>query len=174
MEEDTTIDQYISKMLLNDEWGGHTEIVAFSEIYDVQIQVFDSLAAQQPIVRITTAEGGLTLSLLFSGDHYDWLMPKFEGDQEPEINHIVKKEDLENKKPADLKQIIRENKFPNDYSTKYTDETLRRILDYLKDGKYPESIENLGSQKWDSSKQWIYNEAKKLPQAKFDDAKRHF
>ena len=71
MEEDTTIDQYISKIFLNGEWGGHAEIVAFSEIYDVQIQVFDSLAAQQPIVRITTAERGLTLSLLFSSDHYD-------------------------------------------------------------------------------------------------------
>ena len=70
MEEDTTIDQYISKMLLNGKWGGHAEIVAFSEIYDVQIQVFDSLAAQHPIVRITTAEGGLKLSLIFSGDHY--------------------------------------------------------------------------------------------------------
>ena len=39
--------------------GGHAEIVAFSEIYDVQIQVFDSLAAQHPIVRITTSEEGL-------------------------------------------------------------------------------------------------------------------
>ena len=38
-------------------------------------------------------------------------MLKLEGDQELEIDHIVKKEDLENKKPADLKQIIRENKF---------------------------------------------------------------
>ena len=65
-------------MLLNSEWEGHAEIVAFSEIYDVQIQVFDSLAAQHPTVRITTAEGGLTLSLIFSGDHYDWLMPKYE------------------------------------------------------------------------------------------------
>ena len=64
-------------------------------------------------------------------------MPKFEGDQVPEIDHKVKKEDLENKKPADLKQIIRKNKFQNNYSTKYTDETLRSILDYLKDGKYP-------------------------------------
>ena len=68
--EDTTIDQYISKMPLNGKWGGHAEIAAFSEIYDVQIQVFDSLAAQHPIVRITTAEEGLKLSLLFSGDHY--------------------------------------------------------------------------------------------------------
>ena len=38
-------------------------------------------------------------------------MPKFEGDQEPEIDRIVKKEDLENKKLTDLTQIIRENKF---------------------------------------------------------------
>ena len=45
MEEDTTIDQYISKMPLNGKWGGHAEIVAFSEICEVQIQVFDSLAA---------------------------------------------------------------------------------------------------------------------------------
>ena len=70
MKEDTTIDQYISKMPLNVQWRGHAEIVAFSEIYEVQIQVFDSLAAQHPIVRITTAEEGLKLSLLFSGDHY--------------------------------------------------------------------------------------------------------
>ena len=102
-------------------------------------------------------------------------MPKFEGDQEPEINHIVKKEDLENKKPANLKQIIRENRFPNDYSTKYTDETLRSILDDLKDGKYPESIENLRKSK---NEIVLSNEStrkqKKLLQAKFHDAKRHF
>ena len=48
MEEDTTIDQYISKIPLNGQWGGHAEIVAFSEIYDVQMQVFDSFAAQHP------------------------------------------------------------------------------------------------------------------------------
>ena len=141
------MDQYISKMPLNGKWEGHAEIFAFSEIYNVQIQVFDSLPSQHLIVRITTAEGGLTLSWLFSGDHYDWLMPKFELGQEPEIDHIVKKEDLDNKNSADLKQIIRENKFPNDYSTKYTDETLRSILNYLKDGKYPESIENLRKSK---------------------------
>ena len=74
-------------------------------------------------------------------------MPKFEGDQEPEIDHIVKKEDLENKKLTDLTQIIRENKFLNDYSTKYTDETLRSILYYLNNGKYPEMIENLRKSK---------------------------
>ena len=74
-------------------------------------------------------------------------MLKFEVDREPEIDHIVKNENLENKKLAGLVQIIRENKFLNDYSIKYTDETLRSILNYLKDGKYPESIENLRKSK---------------------------
>ena len=100
-------------------------------------------------------------------------MPKFEGDQEPEIDHIVKKEDLENKKPADLKQIINENKFPNDYSTKYIDETLRSIFDYLKVGKYPVSIENLRRSKNEIVES---NEStrKKMMQAKFDDAEKTF
>ena len=64
-------------------------------------------------------------------------MLKFEGDREPEIDHIVKKEDLENKKLTGLTQIISENRFLNDYSIKYTNETLWSILDYLKDEKYP-------------------------------------
>ena len=71
-------------------------------------------------------------------------MLNFEVDREPEIDHIVKKEDSENKKLTSLTQIIKKkNKFLNDYSIKYTDETLWSILDYLKDGKYPESIEIL-------------------------------
>ena len=34
-------------------------------------------------------------------------MLKFEGDRKPEIDHIVKKKDLENKKLTGLTQIIR-------------------------------------------------------------------
>ena len=74
-----------------------------------------------------------------------------------------------------MTQIIRENKFLNDYSIKNTDETLWSILDYLKDGKYPESIENLRKSK---SEIVLSNEStskqKKMLQAKFDDVKRYF
>ena len=30
MDEEMTIDQYIEKMMMEGEWGGHSEIVAFS------------------------------------------------------------------------------------------------------------------------------------------------
>ena len=33
MDEKITIDQYIAKMMMEGEWDGHSEIVAFSEIY---------------------------------------------------------------------------------------------------------------------------------------------
>ena len=97
-------------------------------------------------------------------------MLKFEGDREPEINHIVKKEDLENKKLTGLTQIIKENKFLNDYSTKYTDETLRNILYYLKDGKYSESIEVLRK----SKKEIVLSNQSTLSKQKIASSYRHF
>ena len=76
MDEEMTIDQYIAKMMMEGEWGGHSEIVAFSEIYRVQIHIFDSTATQEPITRVVTADGDYIISILFSGDHYDCLVPK--------------------------------------------------------------------------------------------------
>ena len=56
MDEEMTIDQYIAKMM-EGEWGGHSEIDVFSEIYSVQINIFDSIASQEPIARVVTADG---------------------------------------------------------------------------------------------------------------------
>ena len=76
MDEEMTIDQYIAKMMMEGEWGGYLEIVAFSEIYSVQIHIFYSIASQDPITRVVTADGDYTISILFSGDHYDCLILK--------------------------------------------------------------------------------------------------
>ena len=76
IENDISIDEYLSKMLLDGEWGGHAELVAFSEIYNVSIQVFDSIGSKDPIIRILTTDGAIMISILFSGDHYDSLTPK--------------------------------------------------------------------------------------------------
>ena len=65
-----------AKMMMEGEWGGHSEIVAFSEIYSVQIHIFDSIASQEHITRVVTADGNYTISILSSGEHYDCLIPK--------------------------------------------------------------------------------------------------
>ena len=80
-----------------DEWGGHSEIVTFSEIYSVQIHIFDSIASQEHITRVVTADGKYTISILFSGDHYDCLIPKNNDKANRNADYNVDKEDLNNK-----------------------------------------------------------------------------
>ena len=54
IEEGIHIDDYISDMLMSRVWDWHTEIVAFSEIYNTSVQVFDSLASEEPVLKIVT------------------------------------------------------------------------------------------------------------------------
>ena len=165
-----TIDHYIAKMMMEDEWGGHSEIVAFSEIYSVQIHIFDSIAFQDPITRVVAADGNYTISILFSGDHYDCLFPKNDDKANRNADYNVDKEDLKkNKSHADVKELIRNDNLPNDYPTKYSNKTLKSILKYLKNGKYPEGIEEMRRKK-----EWINKKLKRKATTKLEDAKRHF
>ena len=94
MDEEVTIDQYIAKMMMEGEWSGHSEIVAFSEIYSVQIHIFDSIASQEPITRVVIADGDYIISILFSGHHYDCLIPKKDDKANRNADYNVDKEDL--------------------------------------------------------------------------------
>ena len=147
MDEEITIDQYITKMMMEGEWGGHSEIVAFSEIYSVQIHNFDSIASQEPITRVVTAAGDYTISILFSGYHYDCLIPKNDDKANRNTDYNVDKKDLKNKSNADVKKITRNENLPNDYPTKYSNETLKSIFEYLKNKKYSEGIEEMRRKK---------------------------
>ena len=137
------IDQYIAKIMMESEWGGHSEIVSFSEIYSVQIHIFDSISSQEPITRVATADGDFTISILFSSDHYDCLILKNDDKANRNADYNVDKEDLKNKSHVDVKELIRNDNLPNDYQTKYSNKTLKSILEYLKNGKYPEGIEEM-------------------------------
>ena len=48
---------------------------------------------------------------------------------------------------ADVKELIKNDNLPNDYPTKYSNETLKSILEYLKNYKYPEGIEEMRKKK---------------------------
>ena len=97
MDEEMTIDQYIAKMMMEGKWGGHSEIIAFSENYSVQINIFDSIASQEPITRVVTADENYTISIHFSGHHYDCLIPKNDDKANRNADYNVDKEDLKNK-----------------------------------------------------------------------------
>ena len=97
--------------------SGHSEIVAFSETYSVQIHIFDSIASQEPITRVVTADGNYKISLLFSGDHYDCLIPKNDDKENRNVDYNVDKEDLKNKSHADVKELIGNYNLTNYYPT---------------------------------------------------------
>ena len=62
MENDVDVTEYIAKMLLDGEWGGHVEFDdIFSEFYRVQIQIFDSIGSKQPITTVTTPNDAVTI-----------------------------------------------------------------------------------------------------------------
>ena len=65
MKGNVEIVEYILKMLLDDKWGVHAELVAFSELYNVQIQVFDSFGLWDTITRISAVEGEIWLECYF-------------------------------------------------------------------------------------------------------------
>ena len=48
---------------------------------------------------------------------------------------------------ADVKELIRNDNLPNEYPTKFSNETLKSILKYLKIEKYPEGIEEMRRKK---------------------------
>ena len=49
--------------------------------------------------------------------------------------------------PAHIRRIERDDIYVNQYPNKYTDETMKSILEYLKDSKFHEAIEELRREK---------------------------
>ena len=84
----------------------------------------------------------IQLVYFFSGDHCDCLILKNDEKANKNADFNVDKEDLK-KSHADVKELIRNYNLPNDYPTKYSNETLKSILEYLKNGKYHEGIEEM-------------------------------
>ena len=70
--------------------------------------------------------------------------------QKRNVDFNVDKEDLKNKSYADVKELIRNYNLPNDYPIKYSNETLKSILEYFENGKYPEGIEEMRQKKWNN------------------------
>ena len=131
-------------------------------------------STQEPITRVVTADGDYTISILFSGDHYDCLILKNDDKSNRNADFNVDKEDLKNKSHAAVKELIRNYNLPNDYPTKYSNETLKSILEYLKNGKYHEGIEEMRRKKNEIiTKNESTKKLKRKATTKLDDARRH-
>ena len=75
-------DQYIETMLEDGEWGGEPEIVAFSELYNANIHVFDAMTSPIPyfIAENNTFTHTIYL-LLTNNNHFDLLLIRGDSDK---------------------------------------------------------------------------------------------
>ena len=112
---------------------------------------------------------------MFSGDHYDRLVPRFH--EETDLIEFKELSDIDSDEiaPAHIRRIERDDVYVNEYSTRYTDETMKSILEYLKDSKFPEAIEELRRRKNTvlKSNDATTNEKIKT-RNEFDNGKRQF
>ena len=173
MEEGIQINDYISDMLISREWGGHTEIVAFSEIYNTSVHVFDLLASEEPVRKIVTPNSSNEIAILFSGDHYDCLLKSSDEEQKNIVE--VEREKWNDQAKANVRSLKRDCSFQNDYATKYSNNFVQSIIKYLSNGTFPQSIEDIRSEK---NKIISNSNSAKADKAKiktnFSNAKRQF
>ena len=110
------------------------------------MQVYDSLGLQQPIITVSIADGRVTITILFSGDHYNSLIPKFHKETDLIGNKELSDIDCDEIVYTHIK-IERDYVYFNEYPIRYTDETMKFILEYLIDSKFLEAIEKLRRKK---------------------------
>ena len=113
----------------------------------IQKHFYDSLGSQQPITTASTADEKATIAILFSGDHYDSLAQRFH--EETDLIMYKEMTDIDSDEivPAQKRRIERDYAYVNEYRIRYRDDTMKSILEYLKDIKFPEVIEELRRKK---------------------------
>ena len=114
----TVLSEYISKMLDDGKWDGEPEIVAFSELYCINIYVYD--ADTNPVLYWVSENPTTNHSVHFfltNNNHFDTLKPK--NNSNTLSYSKIKKKDNKKKKET---QIIKPEKTSNTW------EKIRRYM----------------------------------------------
>ena len=137
------INDYIDKMLDEGTWGGEPEVVAFSELYNVTVNIYERFTSQTPDNRYVAGINAPEINLFYrNGNHYDSLFMRNTNQNVRPYKRIKKKEYLN----WSLTKIEKSNKnkyFRGDYATVYSNQTISGIFDYLLNGKYPKEITDI-------------------------------
>ena len=143
------IDEYIQKMLEDGEWGGEPEIVTFSELYNVNVTVYDAMTSSIPYLIAENQRATHTVYvLMINNDHFNTLTSK-NSNKFAKFDKIKKKE-YKNKIESVIRKPEKDNSFMNEYSTVYFKNTYSAIKKYLESNTYPEEISSL---EWKKNKE---------------------
>ena len=132
------IDKYIHKMLEDAEWGGEPEIVAFSELYNVNVTAYEAIISSISYLIAESQRATHTVYVLnINNDHFNTLTAK-NSNKFAKFDKIKKKENRVSNKETRKRQFfygwVFNSLFQNAYST---------IKKYLESNTYPEEITSL-------------------------------
>ena len=134
--------QYVKKIRDSDYWGGNQELVAFSELYGVNIEVYDRITSNSPRYIIENGVQQTTIRLFYWGTHYDSLI-SYESDKEHIKYFRVKQKEYRSKNKAKLIENKLSNLFAGERINKCSNNFVSSIYEYLINGSYPEEIKKI-------------------------------
>ena len=112
-------DQYIETMLEDGEWEGEPENVAFSELYNANIHVFDAMISSIPYLIAENNTFTHTIYLLLTNNnHFDLLLIR--GDSEKIDLKKINKREYKKKKTAVLKRNDKNRDIQREITTIYS------------------------------------------------------
>ena len=113
------MNEYIDTTLEEGEWGDEPEIVAFSELYVINVHVYDSMISSTHYLVDNNDTFTRTIYfLLTNNNHFDLLRVK--GSSDSVKYRKVKKKEYKQKKQAVLKKNEKDHTIKREYSTIYT------------------------------------------------------
>ena len=127
-------------------WGRNHELQAFSELYGVTIEIYDRITSTRARHIISCLMNSATIRLLFTGNHYDSLLPKNLHEQSMggfEKFKKIKSSEFKKKNESHIINRKDDDKFANEESNDCSEEYFKSIEKYLLDAKYPDKIINI-------------------------------
>ena len=128
-------------------WGGQQEQQGFSELYAVNIKVYDRMTSSNPMYHISSGiRTNQTISLFYNGNHYDSFLPR--GTEEVlqlckrKYKKVKVKEFLEKEEAKLIRSKVNE-RFTNYFSTTTADQYFKSIAKYWEVGSYSKIITDI-------------------------------
>ena len=126
-------------MMEDGEWGGESENVAFSEVYSVNIIVYDAMSCSTTYL-IAENENAthIVYLLMIKNNHFNTL--KVKGQTKSTDFQKVKNKDYKKKLESKIEKSEKDHSFMGEFLSVYSQNTLNDIKQYLENNIYPQKI----------------------------------
>ena len=135
------IDDYIKEMRRATTSGGEIELIALSELYKINLPIWDLLTQEEPKIKVMNPLANKNVLLYIEGkDHYNLLIPKNKLEEFSTYKRLKDKDYKETNESSIIYQSRIDNEFKHDKESVFSKKFLEWAFNYIKTGTYPEKL----------------------------------